>query len=215
MGYEAVLDAIEEQGLVVASGYDNLSFRCPAHDDNRASGSHKEVDDGAALLYCHAGCETEDVVAALGLQMKDLFVERGRHVEAYYEYRDEKEEVLYRVVRFKPKGFTQERWTADMGFVSGLQDTRRVLYNLPAVLGEEKEPIYLVEGEKDVERLRAEGVVATRRRWLSVRCGSAQCTAGSVPRPLPRRLLRLRRNCWTSAVGNEFPARNWACLVWR
>ena len=47
--------------------------RCPAHEDRVASLSLDE-DDGKILVHCHAGCTAEDVVAALGLTMRDLFV---------------------------------------------------------------------------------------------------------------------------------------------
>jgi hypothetical protein len=46
--------------------------RCPAHEDQVSSLSVAEGDKGL-LVMCHAGCETEDVVHALGLEMKDLF----------------------------------------------------------------------------------------------------------------------------------------------
>ncbi len=45
------------------------SAKCPAHDDKRNSLSIGEGMDGKALLYCHAGCEYADIIAAL--------VERG------------------------------------------------------------------------------------------------------------------------------------------
>lgn len=47
---------------------------CPAHDDETPSLSIKEGDDGRVLMKCHAGCESEAVVAAVGLTMADLFV---------------------------------------------------------------------------------------------------------------------------------------------
>jgi len=51
---------------------------CPAHDDRRASLSISVGDDGRVLLHCHAGCNVEDVVSALGLEMRDLFPEPER-----------------------------------------------------------------------------------------------------------------------------------------
>ena len=45
---------------------------CPAHEDQNPSLSIADGDDGRALLKCHAGCATEDVVAALNLRMVDL-----------------------------------------------------------------------------------------------------------------------------------------------
>lgn len=157
MAYEEVLDALDAQGILVSGFGDQQVFRCPAHDDRSASGSLTEGDDGRALVYCHAGCEIEDIVEALGLKMGDLFSEK-KSVEATYEYTDEEGNVLYRVVRFRPKGFTQERWEGNH-FTPGLGEVKRVLYRLPDL--REASEVYVVEGEKDVERLRAEGVTAT------------------------------------------------------
>lgn len=52
------------------------SARCPAHDDRHPSLSLREADDGRILLHCWGGCEAADVVAALGLDMRDLFPPR-------------------------------------------------------------------------------------------------------------------------------------------
>lgn len=49
---------------------------CPAHDDKQSSLSVAHNED-KWLLRCHAGCETENIVAALGLKMSDLFDEEG------------------------------------------------------------------------------------------------------------------------------------------
>lgn len=46
--------------------------RCPSHEDRQASLSVSAGDDGRVLLHCHAGCDAESVVAALGLRMADL-----------------------------------------------------------------------------------------------------------------------------------------------
>ncbi|MBS3919087.1 MAG: hypothetical protein KG012_09370 [Deltaproteobacteria bacterium] len=46
---------------------------CPAHDDGQASLSISQGDDGRVLLKCFAGCAAQDVMEALGLEMKDLF----------------------------------------------------------------------------------------------------------------------------------------------
>jgi putative DNA primase/helicase len=46
---------------------------CPAHDDRSPSLSICEGADGRILLKCFAGCSPEAIVAALGLQMSDLF----------------------------------------------------------------------------------------------------------------------------------------------
>lgn len=49
--------------------------RCPAHQDKSPSLSLSRGDDGRALVHCYAGCETRDVMAAVGLELRDLFPE--------------------------------------------------------------------------------------------------------------------------------------------
>jgi hypothetical protein len=50
--------------------------RCPAHDSKSASLAITETDTGSILVHCFAGCSVHDVLAAVGLQMADLFPER-------------------------------------------------------------------------------------------------------------------------------------------
>lgn len=52
--------------------------RCPAHDDRKASLSIHEGDDGRILLRCFAGCEPSEIVAALDLELRDLFPDSDR-----------------------------------------------------------------------------------------------------------------------------------------
>jgi len=47
--------------------------RCPAHDDGQASLSLGTGDDDRVLVKCHAGCDTADVLDAVGLRIADLF----------------------------------------------------------------------------------------------------------------------------------------------
>ena len=39
--------------------------RCPAHDDREPSLSIRQSDNGKVLVRCHAGCNQEQVIAAL------------------------------------------------------------------------------------------------------------------------------------------------------
>jgi hypothetical protein len=55
-----------------------FTAKCPAHDDRQASLSVGEGCDGRVLLYCHAGCTIHDIVASLGVELRDLFAERRR-----------------------------------------------------------------------------------------------------------------------------------------
>lgn len=61
-------------------GRDKYISRCPAHDDRSPSLSIKECNDGRVLVHCFAGCETEDVLSAVGLTFADIMPERiGKH----------------------------------------------------------------------------------------------------------------------------------------
>lgn len=140
------------------------SWQCPAHDDKAPSLSVHRGNSGA-VLHCHAGCATEDVVDALELTMADLFDEplnerasRPRAV-AEYPYVDEDGVLLYTVVRYAPKTFRQ-RAADGTHSVKGI---RKVPYALPSVIAEAKAGglVLVVEGEKDVDNLTAIGVVAT------------------------------------------------------
>lgn len=51
---------------------DGYLVHCPAHNDSKQSLRLTVSDAGKVLLRCRAGCETKDVVAALGLTMRDL-----------------------------------------------------------------------------------------------------------------------------------------------
>lgn len=49
---------------------------CPAHADKSPSLSIRELDDGRVLVHDFGGCSVHDVVAAIGLEMTDLFPEK-------------------------------------------------------------------------------------------------------------------------------------------
>jgi hypothetical protein len=53
-----------------SQGYTAL---CPAHADINNSLSVAEGKDGRVLIHCFAGCEITDIVAALGIELSDLF----------------------------------------------------------------------------------------------------------------------------------------------
>ncbi len=50
--------------------------KCSAHDDRNPSLAISEGDGGRLLLKCWAGCETEDVLSAVGLKFADVMPER-------------------------------------------------------------------------------------------------------------------------------------------
>jgi hypothetical protein len=152
---------------------DGWSGRCPAHDDRKNSLSVHRGQDGRVLVKCQAGagCPVERIVAGAGLTMADLFPPRedrvrsnghGRHIVATYDYTDESGTLLYQAVRYQPKDFKQRQPDGQGGWLYHLRGVRRVLYRLPELLAADPDAWVLVpEGEKDVERTRREGFVAT------------------------------------------------------
>jgi hypothetical protein len=162
-GYEKVVAELESRDLIVPSWGQGVKARCPAHDDDRPSLSVSRGDDGKALVYCHAGCNVQDIVDALDLQMTDLF--KGKHdatIVGAYVYTDEAGAPLFRVLRSSDKDFWQQRWE-DGEWKDGLRDTRRVLYELPRLRKaiQSRTEVFLVEGEKDANNLIDLGYTAT------------------------------------------------------
>ncbi|MFP5452069.1 MAG: toprim domain-containing protein, partial [Thermoleophilia bacterium] len=150
------------------------TWTCPAHRDSTASMSLSEGGDGRALIHCHAGCESDAILDALGLTRRDLFadVPRSDTGAIHYVYTDADGHPLCRVTRLPGKDFRQSRYApadpdanAD-GYLNRrgcMKDVQRVLYRLPAVAAAVAagETIYVTEGEKDADALTRAGVVAT------------------------------------------------------
>jgi putative DNA primase/helicase len=72
VGNHALLERILDETQANPVGNDRWLARCPAHDDRTHSLSIT-VRDGRLLLYCFAGCNVDDVCAALGIRLSDLF----------------------------------------------------------------------------------------------------------------------------------------------
>lgn len=124
--------------------------------------------DGKILLHCFAGCAVEDIVGALGLTMQDLFTDSQpqsgkREIVATYDYRDPGGKLLYQVVRFNPKDFRQRRPDGAGGWVWNMKGVEAVPYQLPELLAaiSRRDTVFVVEGEKDADRLAALGLTAT------------------------------------------------------
>lgn len=139
---------------------------CPSHDDKARSLSINE-SGGKILLNCFAGCDVQNIVFKIGLEMKDLFeqsdnlppIQPKKRIAETYDYTDEKGKLLFQAVRYEPKGFSQRQPDNKGGFIWNLQGVRLVLYRLSEVLT--AETVFIVEGEKDVEAIRAVGFIAT------------------------------------------------------
>ncbi|MGH3627887.1 MAG: phage/plasmid primase, P4 family [Sciscionella sp.] len=141
--FERLREALESDGRRVTGSGDKLSAQCPAHDDGNASLSVTGID-GQVLVYCHAGCDTPYVLAAVNLTLADLFDSpRG----AEYRYPDGRT-----VHRSPNKDFYQS------GNTKGNSLYRQEKVKAAVAAGKS---VYVVEGEKDVHALESLGVTAT------------------------------------------------------
>lgn len=134
--------------------------KCPAHDDKKASLSIGKGRDNRIVMRCHAGCNTVDVLASMGLTKADLFDNSQRQdikankprVVATYRYIST-EGVHYEKQRFSDKSF---RWRQPDGKGGWRYDRQGII---PTLYGTGSAPlpdhVYFVEGEKDADNLRA------------------------------------------------------------
>lgn len=156
-----------------------INVRCPCHNDKKASLSISQGRNNRIILNCHAGCNYKNILSEVGLTEADLFNDGratqkntwrdkiasyvDKPIEAVYDYKDANGKYLYSKIRFvgkviryavidkKNDSFTMEK---PKGVYS--------LYNLPAAIKAIKKgyPVYITEGEKDVDTLKNLGFTA-------------------------------------------------------
>ena len=81
-------------------------------------------------------------------------------VVATYDYFDEAGVLVFQVLRYEPKTFRQRR-PEGSGWSWSVKGVRVLPYRLPALLADPGALVFVVEGEKDADRLAALGLVAT------------------------------------------------------
>lgn len=160
------LDGVRQHG-----GY--WMARCPAHEDRTASLSVARGTEQPVVFKCHAGCDRDVILDALGLALADVSNPRDDRSDAewtpfgdavaVYDYVDEHGELLFQVCRTADKKFPQRRMDASGKWRWRLGDVRRVPYRLPRIIGAVAagRTVYIVEGEKDVHSIERAGAVAT------------------------------------------------------
>lgn len=111
--------------------------------------------EAVKLLREHVGLEIADDRSIIALTA-------SRKIVSTYDYVDEQGEVLFQVVRYEPKEFRQRRPDGD-GWSWSVKGVRQIPYRLPEVIEAlaAGRTIFIVEGEKDVDALRAAGIPAT------------------------------------------------------
>lgn len=148
---------------------DSYQCRCPAHEDDAPSLSVSKGDKQPYVLYCHAGCSHDQIMAALGVAAPALNgngatavavptagklakpKKRGLgELVAQYHYHDAAGNLAYIKNRYTPKTFrvvgANGKW--------GLQGATPTLYNADLIAEADPDtPIWVVEGEKDADNL--------------------------------------------------------------
>ncbi|HEY3351174.1 MAG TPA: AAA family ATPase [Thermoanaerobaculia bacterium] len=116
------------------------------------------------------------ICAAIGVEERDLFPDsfgtKTPAVVARYPYRDEKGDLVYEVVRLDPKGFRQRKPDGRGGWTWSTHGARQVLYRLPELLAAPERRVFIVEGEKDADRLAGLGFIGTTNaggagKWMT------------------------------------------------
>lgn len=179
---------MEKAGLKLIGGGPTKKALCPFHSEKTPSLS-VNVDKGLWFCFgCRAGGSVVDFIARLSnRQPEEVFKElagqlqrrptpsseqeaSGRLVDTYL-YRTATGEDSYRVLRYEPKTFRQQRWVGG-AWAWGMEGVVRVLYNLPEILAAGDKLVVIVEGEKDAATLTKLGWVATTSvggagKWLA------------------------------------------------
>lgn len=160
--------------------------KCPAHDDGTESLSVAPGATQPVVLHCHAGCTTEAVLGAYGVSWEAISAERETRAEDLwtpagtashiYSYRNKNGREVFQVLRIpqgQKKTFRQRHLGPDGQWEWNLTSIDRVLYRLPEVLecARDGSTVYVVEGEKDADRLASLGYCSTTApggagKWL-------------------------------------------------
>ena len=179
ISFDAVISALEAQGYNPRSEGDGYSAKCPAHEDRNPSLSVNPKDGGGVLIYCHAGCKYEDILAALNLS--PTASARGRrnngstprvappsgsrrhkdgtpYTATPYVYHHADGREHFANVRLEPgkdgRSKQYQLWKADPkngGWLPKAPQEKRSLYRLPAING--NDTVFIVEGEKCADAL--------------------------------------------------------------
>jgi len=157
--------------------------RCPCHNDRQASLSVGIGNGGNVVLHCFAGCDTGDIVKEMGLTMRDLFVDlkptdvfpsygqqtahTADRFEAEYIYPSGLKKVKMR----RADGEKYAYWLHREGsrWAKKRNGIEPGLYSAGDII---QDPVYLVEGEKDVDTMKRLGFFAAtlpdgaNSKWL-------------------------------------------------
>ena len=122
--------------------------------------------NGKSSAYPHrlrGSCKCGETHGEAPAEAVPIGAARGAREVAHYDYTSAEGTLLYQVVRKEPKAFMQRAPRTDGGWAYSLAGIEPTIYRLPEVIAarEAGDTIFIAEGEKDVETLRAAGCIAT------------------------------------------------------
>jgi putative DNA primase/helicase len=174
--------ALFEHGSKYSGNGDD--WTCPSHHDTSASlGVSKSTrsKNAGALVTCSAGCDTRDVMSALGMSMKDLYDNAGvMDVRTVYTYESADSKPVLEVTRIDyPSTGRKDFRQKGAGVYAGVsvKSIPPLIYGLPEVQAfvrselnstdNDLDPfdpagtLFIVEGEKSAQAIFDKGYVAT------------------------------------------------------
>lgn len=160
---------------------DHVQCNCPAHSDKQAS---LTISKGrkCVLFHCHAGCTIESILLAVGIEKSDTFFEsisntsdwkkyiekrEGKRIEGIYPYVSCNGNYAFHKIRLEGKRLLYGR-LENGRFTYGLprntprKSMKAVYGDLRAIKNaiQKNIPIFIPEGEKDVNTLTEQGYIA-------------------------------------------------------
>lgn len=134
--------------------------------------------DGIAALQWLRGIDFKTAVKMLsdflGVAIKQPKKTSKSKLVQTYNYVDAAGKLRYQVCRFVPKDFRQRRPKSDGGWSWSLKGVERVPYHLDRIVKADKtQPIFIVEGERDANRLWAASAYAQSRMLATCNAGGA------------------------------------------
>lgn len=135
----------------------------PEHGGDHEIGSFHVSKRGYTCHACGAKGGLHKLAKHLGVNgYKGQAAGRLGEVVATYDYKNSAGRLVFQVLRYRPKDFRQRRPDGAGGWIWNLDGVQRVLYRLPELLAADPATIaFVVEGEKDADRLHSLGLLAT------------------------------------------------------
>ena len=141
---------------------ENYSAHCPREENHKNGDRKPSLSVHPVNGYnCHA-CGFKGAI-----YKPDKFRRStNKVIVAYYDYRNADGKLIFQKIRFQPKDFRLRRPNIDNAdnlnpahWTYNISSVENILYKLPDVL--KTETVYLVEGEKDADKLISYGLTAT------------------------------------------------------